>query len=105
MKHPDIFRKLISVSTAMTRWIAAGRPRPTPEQIVNRLAACDACPHQKETKGVKRCGLCGCSLNASRMIGTVERPGKVEMSTEQCPDRLGCKVDGCPGEPRWLPLV
>jgi len=101
-KPPGLLKQGASVTKAMAKWIAAGKPLVTPEQLAERTAACDACPHLRVKNGVKSCGLCGCSLAASsRLFGTVELPGKLEMATESCPDNARCKVAGCPGVPRW----
>ncbi len=70
----------------MAKWIAAGRPRVSPEQQAERRAICDACEHKKVEEGRERCGLCGCYLRAtSWLFGTVETPGKLELATVACP--------------------
>lgn len=86
-----------SAAVAYARWAAAGCPRPTPEQVTERKAACDVCPHlRNKDEGEPRCGLCGCPINkVAHLFGTVERPGKAEMSTEVCPD----------SPPRWKSLL
>jgi len=96
-KPPSLTQQLTSAAIAYTRWIVAGCPRPTLEQLTDRLAACNTCPHLiGRDGGEKRCGLCGCPINkVAHLFGTVERPGKAEMATEVCPDTL----------PRWRSLT
>ena len=78
--------QIASVALAYARWFAAGRPRPTPEQLKERQDLCSFCPEKVEVSGESRCGKCGCPLNkVVHLFGTVERPGKLEMSTEECP--------------------
>lgn len=95
-----------SMVKSYKRWWLAGRPRPTEHEITERQAACDACPHLQGAPGRPKpacggsdqptCGLCGCPLGSvSVLFGLMNRPGKLEMSTEVCPD----------DPPRWRSLV
>lgn len=87
------------------RWWLAGCPRPTAEELTERLNACNACPHVRKPDSKPRsacgvdqptCGLCGCPLNGTPILfGFGHRPGKAEMSTTTCPDN----------PPRWKSLV
>ena len=81
---------------AYRKWYAAGRPRPTTDELAERKATCEACPHLRGKEGERRCGLCGCPIGAvTFLFGLGKRPGKAEMSTETCPD----------SPPRWKPLT
>lgn len=92
----DLTKLGARAARAYRRWFAAGRPRPTPDQLAERKAACEACPHLQRAANEIRCGLCGCPIDGmSFLFGLAERPGKAEMSTEVCPD----------SPPRWKPLL
>lgn len=86
---PGIVRKAWSMTGATVRWIKAGRPRRTAEQVAEVFAICKACPEfQPRDDGNGSCGLCGCPLRQGG--GVID---KISMATE-----------GCPAEPsRWLP--
>jgi hypothetical protein len=63
----------------MARWIAAGRPTRTQEQIDTILAIhCEPCEHFKDGA----CGKCGCRINKSPEAWR----NKLAMATEPCPD-------------------
>lgn len=87
----------ISFVKAYRRWWKAGCPIPTSEQVAERKAACEICPHlQGKGSPEAKCGLCGCPIGRTGFLfGTAERPGKAEMSTEVCPD----------SPPRWKALL
>lgn len=93
--HVSIRTRVWSASMAYARWVLAGCPRPTEEEVAERKATCDICPHL--VRGIEpRCGLCGCLINkVTHLFGTLERPGKAEMATEVCPDN----------PPRWKSLL
>lgn len=83
---PGLPAMAVKAGKAYARWIAAGRPKLSAEQINQRQEACDSCPNQVTKNGHNTCGLCGCPLgNVSYLWGSVERPGKLEMATETCP--------------------
>ncbi|HLN30470.1 MAG TPA: hypothetical protein VK395_22190 [Gemmataceae bacterium] len=98
-------QKAATFTNALMRWLAAGRPRTTPEQRADREGLCRACPL---FDGVKiACKACGCPGNTESMaFGLVEKPGKWDMATERCPlgtDRLHEPYRSMP--PRWLETV
>ncbi len=97
VEPPSLLEQSASFLTAMARWLTAGSPRPTPEQRAERAVICQACPHRREDEpGKPWCGKCGCPHNAERFLfGLAEKPGKLDMATEQCPDN----------PPRWLALL
>lgn len=66
-------------TSAVARWIAAGKPRRTQEEIDHLFAVCQACEHFSQK--VSACRLCGCRINRNhRALGN-----KLAMATEQCP--------------------
>lgn len=93
----DEASKGVRIVKAYNRWWRAGRPVPTQEQLMERIAACERCPHlQGRGSPEAKCGLCGCPIGRSGLLfGSAKRPGKAEMSTEVCPDN----------PPRWRSLL
>lgn len=65
--------KIERVSTATAKWLAAGSPLRTREQLAECLAICGTCELYKPGL-VATCGKCGCVLAA-----------KARMATEVCP--------------------
>jgi hypothetical protein len=43
---PSLVEQAVAVTSSMTKWIAAGRPRVSPEVQAERLAACCSCEHR-----------------------------------------------------------
>lgn len=84
--EPGIARKVSNYSKAVEKWIAAGSPMRTQEEIASIFSICEVCP-RFTNEGRPRCKLCGCSVNKS--------PdglwNKIAMATEGCPDN----------PPRW----
>lgn len=68
---PPVGQQLKTVTLATLKWVAAGRPERTAEEIDAILAVCKTCEHFTGS----RCKLCGCWLRA-----------KAKMATESCPD-------------------
>lgn len=72
-----------SAAVAHAKWVKAGMPIRTPEEIEATFALCQACkffePNTSEPdKG--HCGVCGCGLKKAGGIGA-----KNMMATEHCP--------------------
>ncbi len=75
---PTLKRKVQNFSRAVTKWIGAGSPVRTDEEI-SRLffTFCETCDYLRDRK----CALCGCPVgdaNAALL-------NKIKMSTEHCP--------------------
>lgn len=79
--------QVLSYLQAKARWVAAGCPQPTPEQLAEREATCRTCPSWNS--GRDGCGKCGCGIDG----GSLDE--KRRMATEECPDE----------PPRWKALV
>lgn len=93
---PSLSQQVMGFTNAMARWVAAGRPRPTAEQLAERQTICRTCVHRVVEGDIELCGLCGCHLAGEPiLLGMMERPGKAEMSTEICPHN----------PPKWPKLV
>lgn len=66
-------------TSAVARWIAAGKPKRTQEEIDHLFTICQACEHFSQK--VSACRLCGCRINRNhRALGN-----KLAMATESCP--------------------
>ena len=79
--------QLFSYVQAQARWVAAGSPVPTPEELAFREEQCHTCPKwDKEKDG---CKVCGCGIDGGSL------DCKRRMSTEECPLE----------PPRWKSLV
>lgn len=66
---------------ALSRWIKAGRPARSEDEIFGIFTAyCEECEHFEHDYG--RCEICGCH------VGTVQSPllNKIAMATERCPE-------------------
>lgn len=75
--YPKPIRQVVNYSTAMARWIKAGKPRRTAEEQQRIKSICQACPIYDATQD--RCRACGCYLSSGNVAG------KIEMATESCP--------------------
>lgn len=76
--NPSTIQKAGLYATAIAKWIAAGRPTRTQEQIDAILAEhCGPCEHYSGTA----CKLCGCRINKSLEAWR----NKLAMGTESCP--------------------
>ncbi|GEM_PF-2380713 len=76
---PGIIKRAGRYTKAVSKWIAAGRPTRTQEEIDERLAVCQKCPFYNAKH--KACSECGCNVN-SQAEGL---SNKLAMATEQCP--------------------
>lgn len=73
-------KKLLSYALANARWAFYGFPTRTPEEQRRILdEVCRPCPFFVKRKRGGKCKHCGCGLN-------LDRGGKLEMATEECPD-------------------
>lgn len=75
--EPHLSRRLVYYGEAVSRWIAAGQPTRTDEDVQTILAICLAC--DKFTG--KKCLMCGCRIN-DKEGGLFN---KARMATEHCP--------------------
>jgi len=69
--------------TAEAKWVLAGRPTRSPEEIGKLMSICSGCAFLKTSKnGATYCGKCGCPVSLS-----LEYPSrnKLAMATESCP--------------------
>lgn len=76
VKSPSLARKAVTFGLAVTRHVADGARKASPEEQDRRKAACEACSHLNGDN----CRLCGCHLNLKR-----------SWASESCPDN----------PPRW----
>lgn len=74
---PSLMVRGINFGLAILRWMRAGKPVCTEQQIANRFSICRSCPHF-ENGG---CKLCGCPTN-----GDVKWRNKLALATESCPE-------------------
>jgi hypothetical protein len=75
---------------AIVRWIKAGRPKRTPEEVARLYAeTCAVCkPHFVPCKDGDggRCQICRCNVSALAVGPGLTTPGnKITMATEHCP--------------------
>jgi hypothetical protein len=76
--NPSIIEKVSRYATALAKWIAAGRPTRTQEQIDAILAErCEPCVHFQGGT----CDKCGCRINRNPEAWR----NKLAMATESCP--------------------
>lgn len=76
---PSIFARVSKWSQAVAKWLAAGRPTRTDEQVADLLKICREC--EKYDHDHQRCNLCGCKASKSSYATT----NKLRMATEACP--------------------
>lgn len=69
-REPTNASKIAEAAKAMSKWIAAGRPTRTTNELAVVNTICDGCEHKQGSK----CGFCGCYLAP-----------KTRMATEHCP--------------------
>lgn len=89
-RPPSVTAQLSSYAAAVSRWLAAGRPVRTDEQVAGLLAICQDNRCGKYRDG--QCLACGCRVNSSGWA----LANKLRMATESCPkgmwtgsDRIG----------------
>ncbi len=81
-RPPSIGSQLTGYAAAVSRWLAAGAPRRTDQEVAELLATCQACPTNRYDAERGACNRCGCRVNTSGW-GLVN---KLRMATESCPD-------------------
>jgi hypothetical protein len=79
-ERQDIFRLAYRYTRALTRWIKAGRPVRSEEEIERIFETCCA-PCEGYDAKTSVCRYCGCRVSLSR-TATVN---KIAMATEECP--------------------
>tara|TARA_R110002051_G_scaffold323311_2_gene416488 strand:+ start:1230 stop:1727 length:498 start_codon:yes stop_codon:yes gene_type:complete len=73
-KPPSIFQMAKTFAGELTKYIKEGAPNVSNKVYIERLEACNTCPHL--IKSSMRCGLCGCLLEH-----------KAKWKTTTCPDK------------------
>jgi hypothetical protein len=76
--QPTTVQKATTYATAVARWIAAGFPIRSDEEVERIYEICSAC---KWMHAAGYCQKCGCRLSKSRQAMT----NKIRMATEHCP--------------------
>lgn len=98
--RPSLLRRARTFTTAHGRWLAAGRPIRTSEQMDKIFSICETCESFRPgaTKHEGTCRLCGCRLSRFSSLFN-----KAQMATEGCPakpPKWNAEVDlsasGCP---------
>ena len=80
-KTPSIFQMAKNFSADLAKYIKEGAPNVSNKDYVERLEACNACPHL--IKKSMRCGLCGCLLEHKAKWKTTTCPHKPSKWKEQ----------------------
>lgn len=80
-KTPGAVTKAVKYTKAVARWIRAGRPTRSPEQIAAILAICQACEHYEPQQ--QACGVCKCRCNKKPQ----PLANMIAMATEHCKAR------------------
>lgn len=76
--RPRFVSKTVRYGRALARWIKAGRPSRSSEEICGIYTThCRECDRFDEG----RCGECGCNVN----LQTMPMLNKIAMATEHCP--------------------
>jgi len=73
VKPPSMLTMIKTFGVELKKWVAAGSPVTTPADYIERLTACNNCPHLVKKK--MRCGKCGCAVEH-----------KAKWRTTTCPD-------------------
>lgn len=91
MATPNLLEKVVSYSAAVRKWVAAGRPERTQEEIESIFNEhCNRCEMFDKVK--KICNSCGCPSNTDQPAIR----NKLKMATEACPlGRFPAKVSTC----------
>ena len=80
--RPSLGTQLTGYAAAVSRWLAAGAPKRSDEEVDDLLAICQACPTGRYDASRGACSKCGCKVNASSWAIL----NKLRMATESCPD-------------------
>jgi hypothetical protein len=76
---PNLITRLTSWQRATQRWIDAGSPVRSEDEVQRILRICQSCPFYNKRK--KRCQVCGCNVNGGKFAIL----NKIRMATENCP--------------------
>ena len=80
MKTPGYFSKAYHYTRALSRWIKAGRPVRSEEDIKHIFeTSCKLCEARDEEGSF--CRYCGCRVNLAKSAVT----NRIAMATEDCP--------------------
>lgn len=75
-------QKAATFAKSAARHVAAGMPQATDEQVAERFAICQVCPHfSAKGEGQGECAKCGCGLKAVGVSGL----NKLRWLGEKCP--------------------
>jgi hypothetical protein len=89
-KPVSVVQKAKHFAKSAARHFTEGMPQATDEQVAERFAVCQACPHfTARGEGAGECAKCGCGLKAVGVAGL----NKLRWLGESCP--VG----------RWKPLL
>jgi hypothetical protein len=82
LKSQGLLKTAMAFVSAEAKWIAAGMPKRSPEQIEEIYQLCQSCDKMEpsNTEGYSSCRLCGCTL--AKFPNVIN---KIEMATENCP--------------------
>lgn len=75
-RSPGLIQQVKNYASAVTKWIEAGRPERSDDEMIQLLAICENC----EFYNNNRCLKCGCRLSGGHPIVS-----KLKMATEHCP--------------------
>jgi hypothetical protein len=81
---PSLIQQAKNLTVAYAKWLAAGRPVRTPDQINALYDICEQCPTKRFTRSSLdkgRCSACGCWLKRG-----ADKFNKLAWPTEACPD-------------------
>jgi hypothetical protein len=81
--YPSLYIQIMNYKEAVSRWLKAGKPTRTKQQMEQIVEAhCKKCDWYD--KKAKRCKGCGCRISNS----SIAIANKVKMATEHCPKGL-----------------
>lgn len=76
-------QKAATFARSAAKHVAAGMPQVTDEQVAERFAICQACPHYiPQSEGRGECSKCGCGIKA---VGVGAGISKLRWADQSCP--------------------
>lgn len=78
---PEVISMIKRYMDAHTKWVKAGKPLRSSQEIKDIYAICENCQHFRKDLFGSRCGICNCRLHDTR-----KQLNKIAMATESCPD-------------------
>ncbi len=75
---PSTVKRVCNWIKAVNRWMRAGKPIRTDEEVTRLVAICEGCKHYS---GSGQCRACGCAVTKGAWAVT----NKARMATEDCP--------------------